>query len=196
MYSPKCMWDRGTKQVGDFYLVTESTVSQAFTVSRSEQQISPRCNSASSMSVSNSVVELNHELWYVVIVDVTRFLHTVYSKVQCPQTRAMKRSIFVLLSNGSMDSEWRTGNDTNEPFGSSCVLSSRHLSKWLRISFIYARVHPLSKNLEATSNCKCPQGDIQFHSEDQHLLTRHGTKFISPDDQAHGICASLYSCFL
>jgi len=42
--------------------------------------------------------------------------------------------------------------------------------KWLRISFIYARLHPLSKNLEATSNCRSPKGDIQFHSEDQHLL--------------------------
>jgi len=42
--------------------------------------------------------------------------------------------------------------------------------KWLRISSIYARVRPLSKNLEATSNCGCPTGDIQFHSEDQHLL--------------------------
>jgi len=42
--------------------------------------------------------------------------------------------------------------------------------KWLRISFIYAGVHPLSKNLEATSNCRYPKGDIHFHSEDQHLL--------------------------
>ena len=42
--------------------------------------------------------------------------------------------------------------------------------KWLRISVIYARVHPLSKNLEATSNWSCPKGDIQFQSEDQHLL--------------------------
>jgi len=42
--------------------------------------------------------------------------------------------------------------------------------KWLRISFIYARVHRPAKNLEATSNCTCPKGDIQFHSEDQRLL--------------------------
>jgi len=78
MYSPKCMWDRGTKQGSD----------RAFTVSRSEQQITLRYNSASSMSVSNSVAVLIHEARYFVIVGVIRFLHTVYSRVQCPQTRA------------------------------------------------------------------------------------------------------------
>jgi hypothetical protein len=56
------MWDRGTKQGSDFYLDTESTAaSRAFTVSRSEQQIPLRYNSASSMSVSKSVAELNDE---------------------------------------------------------------------------------------------------------------------------------------
>jgi len=59
MYGPKWMWDRGTKG-SDFYLVTESTVSRSFTVSRSEQQIPLRYKSASLM-VSNSVAELNHE---------------------------------------------------------------------------------------------------------------------------------------
>jgi len=122
------MWDRGTKQVSDFYLVTESTVSQAFTVSRSEQQTPLRCNSASSMSVSNLVVELNYEPWYFVIVGVIRFLQCAVKYNVLKPEQWNDPSLYCTLSQGSMDSEWWARNDTNAPFGPSCVVSSRRLS--------------------------------------------------------------------
>ena len=69
--------------------------------------------------------------------------------------------------------------------------------KWLRISFIYAKVHRLAKNLEATSNCTCPKGDIQFHSEDQRLLGASVQNLLAlTTRQAREIFASRYLCFL
>jgi hypothetical protein len=193
MHSPMCMWDRGTKKevifTSSLNLLCRGPSLCHGRNNKFRCDITAPVRWVCQNQSQNWMMKPDTSLswvWFGCCIQCT-----VKYNVLKPEQRN-DPSLYSILSNGSMDSEWWTGNDTNEPFGSSCVVYLDICRKWLRISSIYASVHPLSKNLEATSNCRCPTGDIQFHSEDQHLLGATVQKFKSPDDQAHGICASLY----
>jgi hypothetical protein len=150
----------------EIYLITVPSASRAFTASRTEQHIPllPVYKSASSTSVSNSGAELNPEtslsrMWFDSCIQC-KVQCTVQYNVLKPQGHEMIHlcTVYCRKVVWAVNDE-RKMTRTNL----SGLLVRYHLGiclKWLRISIIYARVHSLSKNLAANSNCSCPNGEI------------------------------------